>query len=68
MAILGIPNVVVLEPVHIDVQAVRVHVHVDNEELYDASSVSLPIRALTPRIVLYVVRDLEVRERTAPTE
>ena len=45
MEILGIPDVVVLEPVHIDVQTVAVHVHVGNEELYDMSSVPPPIQA-----------------------
>ena len=44
MEILGIPNVVVLKPVDVDVQTVRVHIHVRNEELYDMPSISLPIR------------------------
>lgn len=42
MTILDIPDIVVLETVHVDVQAVGVHVHVGNEELCDAPSVPLP--------------------------
>jgi len=73
MGVLGIPHVVVLEPVDVHVQAVRVHVHVSNEELRDVPSVPLPIQAckinyITSRIVLYFIRDLEVRKHTAPTE
>ncbi|MCX6714465.1 MAG: hypothetical protein NTX72_01485 [Candidatus Uhrbacteria bacterium] len=38
-----IPDIVVLERVDVDVQAIRVHVHVRHEELYDEPSRSLPI-------------------------
>ncbi len=44
MEILSIPNVVVLEPVDVDVEAIRVHIHVGNEELYNIPSISLPIQ------------------------
>lgn len=40
MCILGIPDVGVLEMVHVDVQAVRVHVHV-GDKMYDMSSIPL---------------------------
>lgn len=43
MPILGIPNVVVVEPVHVHLElTVVVEVHVGHEELCDESSVSLP--------------------------
>lgn len=35
MAVIGIPNVGVLEPVHVDVEPVGVDVHVGNEEMCD---------------------------------
>jgi len=37
----GIPDIVVLNPVHVDIQATRVHIHVGNEELCNISSISL---------------------------
>jgi len=44
MPILSIPDVVVVEPVHVDVElTIVVEVHVSNEELYDKPSISLPI-------------------------
>jgi len=33
MAILAIPDIVVLEAVHVDVQTVGIHVHVDHENV-----------------------------------
>lgn len=42
MMVTAIPHVVVLKPVDIDVQAVVVHVHVSNEEMYRVSSLALP--------------------------
>lgn len=33
MAILGIPDIVVLKPVNVNLQAVRIHVHVDHENV-----------------------------------
>lgn len=41
MLILGIPLVVVLEPIHVDIEAIGVHVHVGNEELCNAPSAPL---------------------------
>ena len=38
MAVVGVPDVPVLKLVHVDVQAVRVHVHVGNEEMSDKPS------------------------------
>ena len=43
MTILGVPNVVVLEPVDVDVEAIRVHVHVGNEELCNMPSMPPPV-------------------------
>jgi hypothetical protein len=34
MAILTVPDVVVLKTIHVDVQTVRVHVHVDHENVW----------------------------------
>lgn len=65
MAVLGVPDVVVLKPVHVHLErAVRVHIHVGNEE-----NVRCAIRATVPRMLsgLYRIRDLEVLQRTAPT-
>ena len=42
MEVLGVPNVVVLEPVHVHVQAVRVHVHV-RHEMYGAPPDTPPL-------------------------
>lgn len=41
MKVLGIPDIVVLEPVDIDVQTVIVHVHV-RHEMYSAPSSTPP--------------------------
>jgi hypothetical protein len=38
MAVLGVPNVGVLKPVHVDVETVGVHVHVGNKEMSDKPS------------------------------
>ena len=56
MEILGIPNIVVLKPVDVDVQAIRVHVHVGNEESCNAPSIPLPIqtRVARNRAVFYL--------------
>ena len=43
IGIVGIPHIVVLETIHVDVQTVGVHVHVSDEELCDAPSVSLHV-------------------------
>ena len=40
---LGIPDVVVRELVHVNLQRTVIDVHVSNEELYDEPSISLPI-------------------------
>lgn len=42
MLVIGIPHVVVLKPIDVDVQPLGVHVHVGNEELCSAPSVSSP--------------------------
>lgn len=42
MLVLGIPHVVVLEPIDVDVEAIGVHVHVGNEESCNVPSVPLP--------------------------
>ena len=43
MTILGVPNIVVRELVHVDLEpTVIINVHVGNEELYDKPSFSLP--------------------------
>ncbi|MES3032262.1 MAG: hypothetical protein V4699_03430 [Patescibacteria group bacterium] len=45
MPILGIPDIVVREAVDVGIEvAIRVHIHVRNEELYDEPSMSLPIQ------------------------
>ena len=41
MSVVGMPDIVVLEPIDVDIQAVGVHVHVGNEELCNAPSVPL---------------------------
>lgn len=41
MKVLGIPDIVVLKPVDIDIQTVTVHVHV-RHEMYSAPSVAPP--------------------------
>lgn len=33
MAILAIPDIVVLKAIHVDIQTVRIHVHVDHENV-----------------------------------
>lgn len=38
MAVVGVPNVPVLKPVHVDVEAIGVDVHVGNEEMRDEPS------------------------------
>ena len=44
MLILGVPDVVVRELVHVHLElTIVVEVHVSNEELYDKPSISLPI-------------------------
>ena len=40
MAVVGVPDVLVLKTVHVDVQTVGVHVHVGNEEMSNEPSVS----------------------------
>lgn len=65
MTVLGVPDVRVLKLVHVHVErAIRVHVHVGDEE-----SVRWAIRATARRILsgLYRIRDLEVLQSTAPT-
>ena len=43
MPVLGVPDVVVRELVHVHIEAtIVIHVHVGNEELYNEPSVSLP--------------------------
>ena len=39
MAVVGVPSVGVLEPVHVDVEPIRVDVHVGNEEMSNGPSV-----------------------------
>lgn len=38
MAVVGVPNVPVLELIHVDVEAIGVDVHVGNEEMSDEPS------------------------------
>jgi hypothetical protein len=40
MAILTVPDVDVLKAVHVDVQAVRIHVHVDHENVWRSFSIT----------------------------
>jgi hypothetical protein len=44
MAVLGVPDVRVLKPVHVHVEPViRVHVHLGNKEMHDEPSMPLPV-------------------------
>lgn len=67
MCIVRIPDVVVLKTVDVHVQAIRVHVHVRDVELYDEPSESLPIYR-AQEIWLNFIWDEEVYKLTAPTE
>ena len=65
MPVLGVPHVVVLEPIDVRVEPVAVvEVDIGNEETR-----ALPSRALPPEIAkrLYFIRDIEVPEQNAPT-
>lgn len=42
MTIAGVPHIVVLETIRVDVQAIGIHVHVGNKELCNVPSISLP--------------------------
>ena len=45
MAVLGVPNIRVLKPVHVHVElTVGIHVHVGNEEMYDEPSAPLSLK------------------------
>ena len=61
MQILGIPDVVVLERIHVDLElTVIIDVHVGNEELWNEPSISLPTQNnLMLGIVLYFIWGLE---------
>ena len=39
MTVLGVPNIGVLEPIHVDVETIGVDVHVGNEEMSDEPSI-----------------------------
>jgi len=65
MPVLSVPHVVVLEPVDVHIeQSAIVEVDVSNEEAYGVPSEPLP-----PEIArrLYFMRDIKVRQHTAPT-
>ncbi|MEK7125334.1 MAG: hypothetical protein AAB880_00255, partial [Patescibacteria group bacterium] len=65
MPVLGVPDVVVLEPVDVHVERPAVvEVDIGNEKTRN-----LPSRALPPEIAkrLYFIRDIKVPQQTAPT-
>ena len=33
MSVLGIPDIVILKAIHVDIQTVRIHIHVDHENV-----------------------------------
>jgi hypothetical protein len=69
MAVLSVPNIGVLKPVHIHVElAVRVDIHVGNEEMCNRPSIPPSLDSPTGELLgLNLIWNLEVLQPIAPT-
>jgi len=65
MTVLTVPDVRVLEPVHVHVEPVRVDVHVRHEDFVPYTILTITLRILAG---LNIIRDIEVLQHTAPTK